>query len=141
MKESDFKKATAEDRAKHIIRPYEQVPMTELVPGSDSHLVATEKLTVSFLTMRAGSVFELHTHSNEQCMIVIEGYCDELIGDKMYRVEKGDVIFLPANIPHGAFIRDVDCKAIDIFAPRREDYLEKQREQHPDSTVQFVDKL
>jgi len=32
----------------------------------------------------------------------------------------------------------VDCKAIDIFTPRREDYLEKQRQQHPDSTVKFV---
>ena len=137
MNEADFTRATAEERARHIIRPHEQIPMTELVKGSYSHLVSLERLTVSFLTMRAGSAFALHTHPNEQCMIVIEGYCDELIGDKMYRVEKGDVIHLPPNIPHGAFIRDVDCKAIDIFAPGREDYLDKHREQHPDVPILF----
>ena len=137
MNEADFTRATPEERARHIIRPHEQIPMTELVKGSYSHLVSLERLTVSFLTMRAGSAFELHTHPNEQCMIVIEGYCDELIGDKMYRVEKGDMIFLPPNTPHGAFIRDVDCRAIDIFVPRREDFLQKQRIQHPEARVMF----
>ena len=137
MKESDFNKATQEDRQKHIVRPYEGVPVTELVPGSLSHLIGGENATISFLTMKAGSAFELHSHPQEQIMIVIEGYCDEIIEDKMYRVQKGDVIYLPANIKHGAFIREIDCKAIDIFSPPREDYKQKYFEQNKGKKFKF----
>lgn len=137
MNRSEFKIAETQDREQYIVRPTESVPMTLLVPGSESHLISTKELTVSFLTMKANSVFDVHTHENAQCMIVTEGYCDEIIDGKIYRVEAGDVIYLPANIPHGAFILDVDCKAIDIFYPVREDYMEKFRTQNPDCNEKF----
>lgn len=139
MKETDFTKATKEERTKYIVRPYEEIPITELVKDSNSHLVSAKNVTLSFLTMKANSAFEMHSHPQEQCMIVLEGYCDLLIEEKMYRVEKGDVIRMPSNIRHGAFIRDVDCVAIDIFSPRREDYLEKYRTQNPNATLGFDD--
>ena len=137
MNRSEFKIAETQDREQYIVRPTESVPMTLLVPGSESHLISTKELTVSFLTMKANSVFDVHTHENAQCMIVTEGYCDEIIDGKIYSVEAGDVIYLPANIPHGAFILDVDCKAIDIFCPVREDYMEKFRTQNPDCNEKF----
>jgi len=138
MKESDFTKAMQEDQQKYIVRPYEEVPLTELVPGSLSHLIGGENVMISFLTMKAGSAFELHSHPQEQIMIVIEGYCDEIVEDKIYRVQKGDVIYLPANIEHGAFIREVDCKAIDIFSPPREDYKQKYFEQNEGEKFKFL---
>jgi quercetin dioxygenase-like cupin family protein len=138
MKESDFNKAGQEDRQKHIVCPYEEVPLTELVPGSLSHLIGGVNVTVSFLIMKAGSVFELHSHPQEQIMIVIEGYCDEIIEDKIYKVHKGDVIYLSANIKHGAFIREIDCKAIDIFSPPREDYKQKYLEQNKGKKFSFL---
>ena len=130
MNEKDFEIASEEDFTRHVIKPFIDVPVTELVRGSFSHLVSLKEMTISFIRMNARSVFELHTHPNEQCMIVTEGYCDEIIGSKIYRVKKGDVIYLPANIPHGAFIRDQDCCAIDIFCPSRKDYIKKYISQH-----------
>ena len=138
MKESDFKKATVEDRKQYIVRPYEEVPLTSLVEGSDSHLVTSQNMIISFLTMKAGSIFEIHSHPQEQIMIVISGYCDEVIGDKIYRVKEGDVLRLPPNVPHGAFLRDVDCRAIDIFSPVRSDYVGKFHDQHSDVVIRFT---
>lgn len=137
MKENDFKRALEVDREEYVLRPYDEVPITRLVEGSDSHLVFGQNVMLSFITMKAGSVFELHSHSEEQIMIVVGGFCDEIIKDKMYRVQEGDVIHLPSNIPHGAFIREVDCKAIDIFSPTRNDYARKFREQHPGVDFRF----
>jgi len=125
MREEDFQLASVEDREKYIVRPYDDVPSTTLVEGSTSHLVKSGRAIISFLTMEAGSVFELHSHPEEQIMIVIEGYCDEVIDGKIYRVGPGDVIYLPPNVEHGAFLRDVDCKVIDVFIPSRADYEEK----------------
>jgi quercetin dioxygenase-like cupin family protein len=138
MKEGDFTQATASDRERHIVRPYEAVPLTVLVEGSNSHLVRGSNMMLSFLTMKAGSVFELHSHPEEQIMIVLEGFCDEVIEDKIYRVGPGDVIHLPSNIRHGAFIREADCKTIDVFAPARADYAAHFHGQHPRGEMRFT---
>ena len=137
MNENDFNQASIDDRKEYILRPHDEVPLTKLVEGSYSHLVFGQNAMISFLTMKAGSVFELHSHPEEQIMIVIEGYCDEIIDDKIYRAREGDVIRLPPNVPHGAFIREVDCKAIDIFSPCRSDYARKFQEQHPEDELRF----
>jgi quercetin dioxygenase-like cupin family protein len=137
MKESDFITASNEERKMYIARPYEEIAITEVTPGSLSHIVLGEKLMISFLTMKAGSTFELHSHTQEQIMIVVEGYCDELIENKMYRVKKGDVIYLPPKVMHGAFVRDTDCMAIDIFSPPREDYRKKYIEQNRGKVLRF----
>jgi gluconolactonase len=138
MKESDFSPAAAQDRERYLTRPYEAVPITELVKGSNSHLVRGSNVMLSFLTMKAGSVFELHSHPEEQVMVVLEGFCDEVIEDKIYRVGPGDVLRLPPNVRHGAFLREVDCRVIDVFSPARADYAAKFRDQHPRVTMRFV---
>jgi quercetin dioxygenase-like cupin family protein len=118
--------ATQEEFQQRIVH-YPDVPLAELVPGTTSHIVPGERALVSFLTMSANSVFPPHRHEAEQIMIVIDGYMDEIIEGKLYRVKPGDVIVLPSNVEHGGYIREVDCKAIDIFTPPRQDYLEKRR--------------
>ncbi|MFB0520882.1 MAG: cupin domain-containing protein [Desulfatiglandales bacterium] len=116
--------ATEEEFKKRVVH-YPDVPLTELVPGSTSHLVVGQRILVSFLTMPANSYFAPHRHEAEQIMIVLEGYVDEIIQGKLYSAKKGDVLILPSNIEHGAYIGEVDCRVIDIFSPPREDYLEK----------------
>jgi quercetin dioxygenase-like cupin family protein len=118
--------ASPEEFKKRVTR-YADVPLVELVPGTTSHIVPGERALVSFLTMSANSHFPPHRHEAEQIMIVIDGYMDEIIEGKLYRVSKGDVIVLPSNIEHGGYIREVDCKAIDIFCPPRQDYLDKHK--------------
>jgi len=93
-----------------------------------SHLVLGDQAVVSFLTMSANSHFPVHQHEAEQIMIVLDGYMDEIIEGKLYRVKKGDVLILPSNIPHGGYIREVNCRVIDIFAPPRADLVRKAKE-------------
>lgn len=119
--------ATPEESQRRITH-YPDVPLAELVPGTTSHIVLGERGLVSFLTMSAGTHFPPHRHEAEQIMIVIDGSMDEIIEGKLYRVKPGDVIVLPSNIEHGGYIREVDCKAIDIFVPPRADYAEKLRQ-------------
>ena len=119
--------ATAEERGNFVVNK-DTLPWTELVPGANSRLIWGDGIMVSFITMSPWSVFPRHTHG-EQIMIVVDGYMDEMIDGKLYRVKKGDVIKLPSNIPHGGYLYDVPCSAIDIFSPVRADYIEKTKKQ------------
>ena len=47
-------------------------------------------------------------------------------------------MYLPSNIPHGAFLNEEDCKALDIFIGPREDYMQKYRQQNPTATERFA---
>ena len=116
--------ATPEEFKARVIRQTD-LPMTELVPGSNSRLIAGEQSMISFLTMDKHSYFAPHRHHQEQIMIVLGGYCDEIIEGKLYRVQKGDVIILPSNIEHGAYIYDEDVTVIDVFGEVRADYMVK----------------
>ena len=117
-------RATEEEFKKRVVC-YSEVPLVQVATGSKSHIVAGRNVLVSFLTMSPHSFFEVHKHEAEQIMVVIDGYCDEVIEGKLYRVSKGDVILLPPNVEHGGYIYDQPCVAIDIFCPPRQDYLEK----------------
>ena len=122
--EENIERAGDEDYDQYIVH-YEDIPMEELAPGAWSHLVAGKEAVVSFLTIPAGTYFPVHQHVAEQIMVVVEGYIDQVIDGKMYRVNAGDVIVMPSNIPHGGYVREQDCKVIDIFAPLREDLAER----------------
>ena len=116
--------ASPEDFKARVIRPAD-LPVTELVKGSNSRLVVGEQAMISFLKMDAHSYFAPHRHRQEQIMIVLGGYCDEIIEGKLYRVKKGDVIILPSMVEHGAYIGDEDCEVIDVFGDVRGDYMMK----------------
>jgi quercetin dioxygenase-like cupin family protein len=120
--------APAEEYSKYIVNK-SCVPWTELVPGANSRLVWADRIMVSFITMSPWTSFPRHTHEAEQIMIVVDGYMDEMIEGELYRIKKGDIIRLPSNTPHGGYLYDVPCVAIDIFAPVRADYVEKTKSQ------------
>jgi quercetin dioxygenase-like cupin family protein len=116
--------ASLDEFNSHVIH-YPDLPETELVKGSNSRLVVGEQSMISFLTMQKNSYFAPHKHPQEQIMIVLEGSCDEIIEGKRYKVQKGDVIILPPNIVHGAYIYGDDVHVIDVFGEVRSDYALK----------------
>jgi quercetin dioxygenase-like cupin family protein len=103
----------------------DKVPYVDLVEGAKSRLVVGEKILVSFIEMEPNMFFPLHKHESEQVMIVIEGSITEILGDKKVLLKKGDVVVIKSGLQHGGIVSEEGCKAIDIFAPPREDYVIK----------------
>lgn len=101
------------------------VQVTELVPGANSRLISTNGAQMSFLGMAPGSTFSHHIHPEEQLMIVLRGWIDEIILDRVHRMEEGNILLLPANMVHGGEIGPFGCDVIDVFWPSRPDYAEK----------------
>ncbi len=105
------------------------IQFTELVPGAHSRLVSGRGAQLSFIRMDPGSMFAHHVHPEEQLMIVLRGAIDEIIVDATARMEKGDVLLLPADMVHGGTIGDLGCDVLDVFWPPRTDYDDKRFQQ------------
>lgn len=101
--------------------------LTKLADGAHSRLISGRNTQLSFISMDPGSTFPHHIHPEEQMMLVMRGECDEIILDGKAHMGENDVVRLPGNMVHGAYISELGCDALDIFWPARADYSEKEK--------------
>ncbi len=117
----------SEKKSKYNFR-IEDLPRVNLTGDeklpSKAGLLLSDKLLISFIENPPGCVFPVHNHESEQIMILLEGEEEHICGDEKFLMKAGDVCVHPANVPHGGKTR-IGFKAIDIFCPPREDYVEK----------------
>jgi gluconolactonase len=95
---------------------------TELVPGANSRILSGYGVQMSFLRMDPNSFFARHIHPEEQVMIVLRGWINEIILDKVVQMKDGDILDLPSGLVHGGTIGPFGCDVLDVFFPPRTDY-------------------
>jgi gluconolactonase len=106
----------------------DDLQFTELVPGSNSRIIGGHGAQISFLRMDPDAFFERHIHPEEQVMVALRGWIDEIILDKVVRMRKGNILYLPGNMVHGGQLGPYGCDAIDVFFPPRTDYESKRKD-------------
>ena len=94
------------------------------VPGATMWGVALERATLTYFELQPHARFERHHHESEQITMVLEGELFfEVDGAPEIRVGAGEVIALPANVPHAAWTGDRAARAVDAWSPPRPDLL------------------
>lgn len=96
----------------------------EFVPGLEFRPVLGERTMTNFVRFAPHTEAPLHTHEEEQIVIVLDGEFEfELDGD-VRTMRTGDVAVVPSWVPHGARTRDASCYEVDVFNPPRRSLLE-----------------
>jgi quercetin dioxygenase-like cupin family protein len=88
-------------------------------------MISGENATVSQLLLKRGAVVPRHSHVNEQYSWIISGKLKFIFDDREVIVGAGEFLLIPPNVPHSA-IAEEDTVDVDIFAPRREDWIRKE---------------
>jgi quercetin dioxygenase-like cupin family protein len=88
-------------------------------------MISGENATVSQLMLKKGAAVPRHSHLNEQYSWIISGALKFVFDDREILVGEGEVLVIPANVPHSAVALE-DTVDVDIFAPRREDWIHKE---------------
>jgi quercetin dioxygenase-like cupin family protein len=101
----------------------EDVPVQQMNPLLDRQFVSGERSMLARIILRKGCVVPMHSHDNEQISYVLEGALRFLIGEKEVVVAAGEVLVIPARIPHSAVALE-DTVDLDVFAPPRADWLQ-----------------
>lgn len=119
-----FARATVKERRERVTL-VDGVPRAELRPGVDTAIVPGSNLTLSFLRLSPGLDAKLHSHPEEQAVVVLEGALDLVVEETTYHVRAGDVAIIPGGIPHSAVTHGEACRVLDVFSPARKDFEEK----------------
>lgn len=100
-------------------------PTREIFPGVTVTTAWGEHVMLSFVRFAyAGALVPEHSHPHEQLGIGLEGEFELTIGGETRVIRPGDAYWIPGGVPHSARSVGGPARALDVFHPPREDYME-----------------
>lgn len=106
---------------------WDSVPLETVNPKMKRRIITGELMTLARIWFKNGFVVPKHSHHNEQITQVVSGTLRFTFGDdgeEVVDVGPGQVVVIPAHLPHAAEALG-DVEEIDMWAPRRDDWLDK----------------
>jgi quercetin dioxygenase-like cupin family protein len=85
-----------------------------------------ERLTLGVVELDANALVPEHAHDNEQLGMVIAGSVTFRVGDETRELGPGGTWSIPSNVPHEVQVGPEGAVVIDVFAPGRSDWAERE---------------
>lgn len=105
---------------------WDNIPTEEVTPKMHRKILAGEKMMIARMSFKDGFRVPLHSHHNEQITHCLSGTMRFWFGenkDQVMDLHAGDMIVIPAHLPHEALMIG-DVEEIDSWAPPRQDWLD-----------------
>ena len=103
---------------------FEKVEHEILNAHISRQMMSGEDATIGRVLISRGAIVPRHSHRSEQYTMILSGALKFVFDDCETIVHAGEVLLIPANVPHAAEALE-DTEDIDFFAPRREDWIAK----------------
>ena len=83
-----------------------------------SRQIASDSLSTTFVIYIKKKV-KLHKHAEHtENVIILEGEGEMTLGDKMFKIKKGDIVFIPKGTPHSLTVTSAaPVKVLSIQSP------------------------
>jgi quercetin dioxygenase-like cupin family protein len=114
------KTATAKTPLQYI--PWHTIPLEDLNPLLQRQFVVGQEIMVARVLLKKGCVVPEHSHHNEQLTYILEGALKFRIDGRDIVVNAGEVLCIPAHMPHQAEAL-ADTVDLDVFTPPRADWI------------------
>lgn len=111
--------------SKAKVYKWDDVEEETLKKGVRRKFIHGESAMLARFDLAKGEVVPEHSHHNEQLSYIVSGALKFVLGgtDEII-VRAGEVLVIPANLPHAAETLE-DCVALDVFSPPRQDWIDK----------------
>ena len=96
----------------------------QMSPTLTRQFVSGERSMLARIMLKKGCVVPEHMHPNEQIAYIVSGALEFVVAGVTHVVRAGEILVIPANIPHSATALE-DTEDLDLFAPPRQDWLDK----------------
>jgi quercetin dioxygenase-like cupin family protein len=121
-KRSVIKHAAASASLQYI--PWHTIPLEDLNPLLQRQFVVGQEIMVARVLLKKGCIVPEHSHHNEQFTYILDGALKFWIDGKVIVVRAGEVLCIPAHMPHKAEAVE-DTVDLDVFTPPRADWINK----------------
>jgi unsaturated pyranuronate lyase len=105
---------------------WDEMPREAVADGISRRFINGDQMMLTQIYLRKGALVARHFHPNEQFTYVLEGALRFWIGEsgaEVFDVGAGEVLHIPANVPHRVEALE-DTIDIDVFSPPRQDWLD-----------------
>jgi len=104
--------------------PWHTIPLEDLNPLLQRQFVVGQEIMLARVLLKKGCVVPEHSHHNEQVTYILDGALKFWIGGKEIVVHSGEVLCIPAHMPHKAEALE-DTVDLDVFNPPRADWINR----------------
>jgi quercetin dioxygenase-like cupin family protein len=104
--------------------PWRSIALEQLNPLLQRQFVVGQEIMLARVLLKKGCIVPEHSHHNEQLTYVLDGALKFWIDGKEIVVHAGEVLCIPANMPHKAEALE-DTVDLDVFNPPRADWINK----------------
>jgi quercetin dioxygenase-like cupin family protein len=102
--------------------PWHTIPLEDLKPLLQRQFIVGQEIMVARVLLAQGCIVPEHSHHNEQLTYILEGALKFRIDGRDIVVSAGEVLCIPAHMPHQAEAL-ADTVDLDVFTPPREDWM------------------
>ncbi len=102
---------------------WDDIPEEPLNPLLSRKLITGDRIMMSHVILKKGSVVPAHKHENEQITYILRGTLKFEVNGKDIVLREGDVLHIPSNVVHSAVALE-DTLDLDVFSPPRQDWLD-----------------
>jgi quercetin dioxygenase-like cupin family protein len=133
---ADRKAKTAKPRAQRAVTkrgarktelqyiPWHTIELESLNPLLQRQFVVGQEIMLARVLLRKGCIVPEHSHHNEQLTYVLDGALKFWIDGQEIVVHSGEVLCIPAHMPHKAEALE-DTVDLDVFNPPRADWINR----------------
>jgi unsaturated pyranuronate lyase len=100
------------------------IPLEELNPLLQRQFVVGQEIMAARILLKKGCIVPEHSHHNEQLSYTLDGAVKFFISGQEVTVRAGEVICIPAHLPHKAEALE-DSVSLDVFTPPRVDWINR----------------
>jgi quercetin dioxygenase-like cupin family protein len=116
------KRAANQTRIQYI--PWHTIPLENLNPLLQRQFVVGQEIMLARVLLKKGCIVPEHSHHNEQLTYILDGALKFWIDGREIVVRTGEVLCIPAHMPHKAEALE-DTVDLDVFNPPRADWIDK----------------
>ena len=114
----------AASNAQHQYIPWRTIPLEDLNPLLQRQFVVGQEIMLARVLLKKGCIVPEHSHHNEQLTYILDGALKFWIDCQEIVVHAGEVLCIPAHMPHKAEALE-DTVDLDVFNPPRADWINK----------------
>ena len=104
---------------------WDEIAIEKITEMMSQKVISGEREMLAQIYLKRGALIPMHAHESEQMTYILQGALRVLVDGEEVIVREGEVLHIPANVPHQAEALE-DTFELDVFSPLRTGWSDEE---------------